>query len=145
MHLSLLESCSLIIMLCHLWKDKLPCPPIVGIHRRRPCRWLIIGCHHWVDIPCLSHKPLVRWQWIRRCIRHLECWHLEVPCNRPCSSSSSILRILSHRRNWRYRCHRSFPCRVSHLRCSRTICKKFRRHTISPPIGRILAILECRS
>jgi len=46
LHLSLLESYSLMIMLYRLWKHKLPCPPIVGIHQRGPCRWLIIGCHH---------------------------------------------------------------------------------------------------
>ena len=59
LHLSLLESCSLMILLCHMWKDKLPCPSVVSIHRRRACRWLIIGCHCWVDIPCLSHESLL--------------------------------------------------------------------------------------
>ena len=51
LHLSLLESRSLMILLCHLLKDKLPCLTIVGIHQRRPCRLLIIGCHHWLTYP----------------------------------------------------------------------------------------------
>ena len=98
LHLSLLESRSLMILLSHLWKDKMPCPSIVNVHRRRPCRWLIIGCHHCVDIPCLSHKPLMCRQWIHRCVGHLEHWHLKVSSKRPHSSGCGILRILSHQR-----------------------------------------------
>ena len=48
LHLSLLESRSLMILLCHMWEDKLSCPSIVSIHRRRSYRWLIIICHCWV-------------------------------------------------------------------------------------------------
>jgi len=55
LYLSLLESRSLMILLHHMWKDKLPCPSIISIHLRRSCRWLIIGCHYWIDISCLSH------------------------------------------------------------------------------------------
>jgi len=97
LHWSLLKSHSLMILLKHLWKDKLPYPSIVNIHRCRPCRWLIIGHHHWIDIPWLCHKPLMRRQWIRRCVRHLEHWHLRIPGKRSCSGSCRILGILSHR------------------------------------------------
>ena len=66
LHLSLLESHSLMILLCRMWKDKLSCPSIVSIHWRRSCRWLVISWHCWVDIPLLSHKPLLSRQWICR-------------------------------------------------------------------------------
>ena len=51
LHWSLLKSHSLMILPRHLWINKLPCPSDINIHRRRPCRWLIIGHHHWIDIP----------------------------------------------------------------------------------------------
>jgi len=38
LHWSLLKSHSLMILLRHLWKDKLPCPSIIDIHRCRPYR-----------------------------------------------------------------------------------------------------------
>ena len=36
--LSLLEPCSLVILLGHLQKDLLPKPSIISVHRHRPCR-----------------------------------------------------------------------------------------------------------
>jgi len=38
LHRSLLKRHSLIILVRHLWKDKLSRPSIVNVHRRRPCR-----------------------------------------------------------------------------------------------------------
>jgi len=58
LHRSLLKSHSQMILLRHLRKDKLPCPSIINIHQRRPCRCLIIGHHHRIDIPWLCYKPL---------------------------------------------------------------------------------------
>ena len=98
LHMTLLDSCSLMIMLCCMWEDQLSYPTIISIHQHKTCRWLVISCNCWIDITCLRHEPLLCRQWICRwvCIRHLERWHLKISSNRPHSSCHRILRHLSH-------------------------------------------------